>query len=170
GETFQRICRERGIDPAASGVPVAQSTPAESRVLERIAKLLALAESPNLNEAQAAMSAARRLMLKHNIAQATQASAGRYAFRHIGRPTGRRSPAERVLGVILSEHFFVEVIWVPVWRPLEGKRGSVIEACGTLENLEIAAYVYDFLLHTSERLWLEHKRARKIEGNADRQS
>jgi hypothetical protein len=171
GETFQRVCTERGIDFATRGIPTAsgQSTP-ESKTLERIAKLLALAESQNLNEAQAAMSAARRLMLKHNIAQATAPGSGRYTFRHIGRPTGRRSAAERILGLILSEHFFVEVIWVPVWRPLEGKRGNVLEACGTLENLEIAAYVYDFLVHTAERLWREHKKARGLQRDAERQS
>ncbi len=171
GETFRRVCTERGIDFATRGIPAAtgQSTP-ESKTLERIAKLLALAESQNLNEAQAAMSAARRLMLKHNIAQATAPGSGRYTFRHIGRPTGRRSAAERILGLILSEHFFVEVIWVPVWRPLEGKRGNVLEACGTLENLEIAAYVYDFLVHTAERLWREHKKARGLQRDAERQS
>ena len=64
---------------------------------------------------EAAMSAARRLMLKHNIAQATAPGSGRYTFRHIGRPTGRRSAAERILGLILSEHFFVEVIWTHVY-------------------------------------------------------
>lgn len=171
GETFQQVCTERGIDFAASGVPAASGDAfVASKTIERIAKLLALAESPNLNEAQAAMTAARRLMLKHNIAQATASTAGRYAFRHIGRPTGRRSAAERVLGLILTEHFFVEVIWVPVWRPLEGKRGNVLEACGTLENLEIAAYVYDFLVHTAERLWREHKRAQGIRKDTERQS
>lgn len=171
GETFQQVCTERGIDFAASGVPAASGDAfVASKTIERIAKLLALAESPNLNEAQAAMTAARRLMLKHNIAQATASTAGRYAFRHIGRPTGRRSAAERVLGLILTEHFFVEVIWVPVWRPLEGKRGNVLEACGTLENLEIAAYVYDFLVHTADRLWREHKRVQGIRKDTERQS
>ena len=49
------------------------------------------------------------------------------------------------MALILSEHFFVETIWVPVWRPLEGKRGQVIEVCGTRANVEIADYVHDFL-------------------------
>src|SRR5690606_23924384 len=101
---------------------------------------------------------------------ATAPSSGQSTFRHIGRPTGRRSAGERVLGLILSEPSFVEVIWVPVWRPLEGKRGNVVEACGTPENLEIAAYVYDCLTHTADRLWVEHKRARSIKKDPERQS
>ncbi len=171
GEVFREVCTERGIDASAQGLPEgSQPTDADSRVLERIAKLLALAESPNLNEAQAAMTAARRLMLKHNVERASSPNAGRYTFRHFGVPTGRRSQAERVLAIILGEYFFVEVIWVPVWRAREGKRGNVLEVCGSLENLEIAGYVYDFLTQTAERLWRDHKKREGIDRDAERQS
>jgi hypothetical protein len=78
--------------------------------------------------------------------------------------------ADRMLAVLLAEHFFVEVIWVPVWRPAEGKRGSVLEVCGTQENLDIAAYVYDFLRHTGDRLWREYRRERRLRGNRDRRT
>ena len=42
-----------------------------------------------------------------------------------------RAVKRALLGAILGKHFFVEVIWVPVYRPLEQKRGSVLEVCGT---------------------------------------
>ena len=71
---------------------------------------------------------------------------------------------------ILGKHFFVEVIWVPVYLPLEGKRGSVMEICGTPANLEMAAYVHAFLLHTGEQLWLAHKRDQRIQANRDRRT
>ncbi len=171
GEVFREVCAERGIDAAAQGLPEGSRTSdADSRVLERIAKLLALAESPNLNEAQAAMTAARRLMLKYNVERASAPGAGHYTFRHFGVPTGRRSQAERVLAIILGEYFFVEVIWVPVWRAREGKRGNVLEVCGSLENLEIAGYVYDFLTQTAERLWRDHKKREGITRDSERQS
>ncbi len=171
GEVFREVCAERGIDSSARGLPDGEQTTAgDPRVLERIAKLLALAGSPNLHEAEAAMAAARRLMLKYNVERATGADAGRYSFRHLGVPTGRRSQAERVLAIILGEYFFVEVIWVPVWRAREGKRGNVLEVCGSVENLEIAGYVFDFLSRTAERLWREHKLRQGIARDADRQS
>ena len=62
------------------------------------------------------------------------------------------------------------MIWVPVWRPLEGKRGTVLEVCGSLENVELAEYTYAFLVHTAERLWREQKRARGIRSDGGRQS
>ena len=66
--------------------------------------------------------------------------------------------SERLLAGILADHFFVEVIWVPVWRVLEGKRGSVLEVCGSRENLELAEYVHAFVSETGERLFREYRR------------
>ena len=62
------------------------------------------------------------------------------------------------------------MIWVPVYRPLEGKRGSVLEVCGTPANLEMAAYVHAFLTHAADHLWREHKRARSVRGDRDRRT
>ncbi len=112
------------------------------------------------------MAEAQRLMLAHNLEAAAGAA---YHFRHLGAPTGRVSEAERVLANLLAEHFFVELIWVPVWRALEGKRGSVLEVCGSPVNLEMASYVYDFLTHTADRLWRGYKRERRI-SNRDRRT
>ncbi|MEO8184546.1 MAG: DUF2786 domain-containing protein, partial [Deltaproteobacteria bacterium] len=167
---FREVCEKLGIDAAATGVPSAATAgdPEAVKVFERIAKLLALAESPNQNEAQAAMAAAQRLMLKHNIDSVHARAERGYTFRHLGEPTGRVTESERIVSGILSANFFVETIWVPVWRPLEGKRGQVIEVCGTRANVEMADYVHDFLTVTSERLWLEHRRAQGIASNRDR--
>ncbi len=169
GPAFRGVCERLGIDATAAGMPAAAGgdAPAPLRILTRIAKLLALAESPNEHEAQAAMAEAQRLMLRHNLETAPR---GGYAFRHLGEPTGRVGEAERLLGTILGTHFFVEVIWVPVWRPRVGKRGSVLEVCGTPENLEMAAYVHAFLGHTAERLWREYRRAKGIRGDGDRRT
>lgn len=178
GPTFRALCRRLGIDARAAGFapeePRQRDVDAavqDDRILSRIAKLLALAESDSVNEAHAAMSAAQRLMLKYNLesVQIEEARRG-YGYRHLGRATGRVSEAERMIAVVLAEHFFVEIIWVPVYRPLEGKRGSILEACGTPANLEMASYVYDFLMHAGEQLWREHKKAHGLKGNRDRRT
>lgn len=170
GPTFRKVCEERRFDARASGLPRGGDLGTHGAVLDRIAKLLALAESANEHEAQAAMNAAQRLMLKHNLEEVARGPMTSCSFRHLGRPSGRVSEAERVLANILSEHFFVDVIWVPVFRALEKKRGSVLEVCGRLENLEMAEYVHSFLLGTAERLWKEHKKAHGIRGNGDRRA
>jgi len=172
GPSFRAVCERLGIDAAASGVPSASKTddPVLKKVGDRIARLLALAESPNVHEAEAAMAAAQRLLLKHNIELREARAARGYVWRHLGRPTGRTTEAERLLSLLLSKHFFVEAIWVPVYRPLEGKRGSVLEICGTPENVEIAEYVHGYLVATAENLWREHKVKHGIRGDRDRRT
>lgn len=172
GPAFREVCEKLGIDAAAAGVPEAAAAgdPEAAKIFERIAKLLALAESPNQHEAQAAMAAAQRLMLKHNI-DSIQARAERgYTFRHVGEPTGRVTESERIVSAILGSHFFVETIWVPAYRPHEARWGSVLEVCGEPPNVEMAAYVHDFLHHTAEQLWREHKRAARITADRDRRT
>lgn len=159
------------MDARAGGVPLESREPTpEGRALGRIAKLLALAESTSRHEAESAMGAAQRLMLKHNIEAALATDQPSYSFRHVGAPSGRVDESQRVLSVILDEFFFVDAIWVPVWRPFEGKRGSVLEICGTIENLESAEYVHAYLSHTAENLWALHKKSKGIRGNTKRRT
>jgi predicted SprT family Zn-dependent metalloprotease len=168
GAAFRAVCERLGIDARAKGLPRTEESPEERRLLERVHKLLALAQSDNQHEAEAAAAAAQRLMLKHNLELPGAREEAQYSFRQVGRVTGRVTEWERRLGNILRDHFFVEVIWVPAYVPEEGRRGSAMEAIGSPENLELAAYVYDFLARTAERLWEAHKKARGIRKNADR--
>ena len=171
GPAFEGVCRQHGFDASATGVPdIDPGTvgPPPSPVLRRIARLLALADSPNVHEAEAAMKAAQRLMLHHNIDAAVAAAREGFTFRHVGAPNGRVPAAQHVLAGILSRHFFVEVIWVPTYSALDGRSGRVLELCGTPSNLDVAAYVHGFLIETAERLWSEHRRARGLTGNSER--
>ena len=131
GRAFREACARMGVDARASGVPDAPPGTGEEKIVERITRLLALAESPNRHEAEAAMAAAQRLMLKHNLDAARAHAPADYGFLHLGQPSGRVGEHERLVAMILGAHFFVEAIWVPVYRPLEGKRGSVLEIVGS---------------------------------------
>lgn len=172
GLAFRGVCKRLGIDSKASGVPqTGDRSDEEERVLSRVARLLALADSPNENEAQSAMSAAQRLMLRYNIAETDARSRERFfGFRQVGRITGRVSEAERLLAALLVNHFFVDAIWVTAYQPALGKLGSVLEICGTEANLEMAAYVHAFMTHTAQGLWEAHRRAFGVTSNRDRQT
>src|SRR5258708_4977693 len=175
GPAFREVCERLGIDARAAGMPVVEVDGAGSaapdarqeplKILERVGQLLALAESSNVHEAQAATSLAQKLMLKYNLDSAALGTRHGYHFRHLGVPSGRIIESERLLSVLLGEHFFVEVIWVPVYRAFEKKRGQVLEICGTLPNLEMATYVHTFLSDSAESLLAEHKRTPAITSN-----
>jgi predicted SprT family Zn-dependent metalloprotease len=159
GPAFREVCQRLGVDGRAHGMPTPQTrSEEEERVLSRIAKLLALAQSDAEHEAQAAMSAAQRLMLKYNLDLAASRATLDYGFRHLGTPRTRVFEAERLLAVILQEHFFVDVIWVPVYVAATQRRATVLEVCGTTANLDLADYVHGFLLSAGERLFAEQRR------------
>ncbi len=169
GPAFEEACRRFGIDARATGLPAAPAgDDGGSPVLRRITRLLALAESPNVHEAEAAMKTAQRLMLKHNIDAKVAAAREGYAFVHLGVPRRRVEAAEHVLAGLLARHFFVEAIWVPSYLASEARGGRVLELCGTVSNLEVASYVHAFLLETAERLWREHKRRHEIDSDKER--
>lgn len=176
GPRFREVCRARGIDARAAGSAPTDGEPAPDsarmRVVARVQKLLALAESSNQNEAELAASTAQRIMLKYNLDLqrdgAEQASECAYLW--LGEPTGRVQPHQRALAMLLLEHFFVQVIWIRVYRPKEAKHGSVLEVCGRPENLAMAEYVHQFVSRTVERLWREHKRAANLRSDRDRRS
>jgi hypothetical protein len=173
GPAFRQICERLAIDAGASGMPRASGhDDASGRLIAKIEKLLSLAQSENEHEAQSAMRAAQRLMLRHNLdtIAAPGADARRYVFRHLGREKSRTTESERRLASLLGEFFFVDVIWVPVWRPDDGKRGTVLEICGTPENVELAAYVHAFLTDAADRLYRKYKREHRLTSDANRQS
>jgi hypothetical protein len=144
GQAFRDTCSRLGIDARASGPPPEGATSPSgdsdrNEVLRRrVAALLALAESPNRHEAENAAAQAQRLMLKHNIALSARPERLAYGYRQLGVPKGRVPESEHLLAAILTEYFFVEAIWIASYRPLDGTRGSVLEICGTHENLELA--------------------------------
>ncbi len=98
------------------------------------------------------MRTAHRLMLKHNLDN-PGGGQDEYGFRHLGEPKGRSTEGELTLAGVLGEFFFVQPIWVSVFRVEDGKRVNILEVTGRHENLAMAEYVYAFLLHASDALW-----------------
>lgn len=171
GETFQRICAERGIDGKAAGPPRAAEggePAAIDRVLERIRKLLALAGSSNQHEAEIAMRKAHELMLRHNIEATRARTYEAYEVDYLGDPEKRGNRVEDAVMVLLTEYFFVKVIRIPVYLPRLGKRGACFELTGTRPNLEMAKHVYHFLLATAERLWQANRNDARVTSGRDR--
>lgn len=169
GETFRRVCAERGIDARAAGAPVAASDGGSTdagRTLDRIRKLLALAASSNQHEAEIAMRRAHELMLRHNIEHVPYASG--YVVRHLGDPLKRGNRVETEVMLLLGEFFFVKVIRVPVYVPRAGRAGHVYEIAGTPDNVEMAEFIYHFMLRTADRLWHANKHDARVRGGRDR--
>jgi len=170
GPAFAEVCRARGIDSSAAGLPLttAGAAPGPNPIVRRIMRLLALGSSANVHEAEAATNEARRLMLLHNIDAAVSVAADGFSFRHLGEVKARSDASARILAGMLGQHFFVSVIWVPSYLAARARRGYVLELCGTAANLDVAAYIHGFLTDTAARLWKAHRKAHDIRSDRER--
>lgn len=172
GAAFAQVCAERGIDAAAAGLPAHTDPGAEATppaVLRRIQNLLALAESPELHEAEAAMAKATQLMREYNVQVIKDDAQRRFESRQLGPVMARMPLHMKALAGILGAHFFVYAILAIGYDPNSCTEGRYIEITGTPENLEMAHYVYDFLNGVGERLWRQAAATKGLRGERERQ-
>ena len=167
GPTFRRICRERGVDAKAAGLPEVVD-PLEQNLIRKVKALLALSQSDNPHEAEAAARAARRRVVEHDLDLAKGEVT--YTFRQLEPTKSRFDPWEKVLGGILTEHFGVSAIYMLAFRPATGRWGRALEIMGPHHHVEIAAYVHDVLRQTGEHLWVAHKKRQGLTQNKDRRT
>jgi len=167
GYSFKQVCKQRGIDAHAQGLP---QTPINNTrtdaLLLKVRKLLALADSTNPNEAQTAMNLAQKLMLEHHIEYLNQTRSNdtslyQYRFSTLGLPKQKIQASDRWMSLILQSHFFVETIWVNHYSLVHQKRGKVLEICGLPHHIDMAEYVYYFLTQHAHSLIKKNKITQK---------
>jgi hypothetical protein len=128
-----------------------------SQVLDKVQKLLSLAQSQEIHEAEAAMSKANALMLKWNLDQRELHQRRQHEIRHLGKP-GKVFLHLKMLACLLRDFFFVDVIWVHSMDVERCKSGRVLEIIGRPENVALAEYVYHFMLNVGEQHWKRHRK------------
>ncbi len=158
GPAFAHACEQLGIEPRVSDGPGGPDAARADRVLTKVRKLLALASSANVHEAEAAMAAANTLLLRYNLELPRDDRHPGYSTRRIGRAMAAIPLHHKQIANLLDHYFFVECIWVGSYNARRDRMERVLEICGTPANLDFAAYVHDFLHRETERLWRVHGR------------
>ena len=163
GEAFQSACRLLRCDDRATASDgtvesLEASNDERDKILGRIKELLALAGSPNENEAGNAMRMAQKYLIKYNLELDELDRQRDYHVRFLGKCSPRTQEYEYTLSMILQEHFFVLPIWSYSYDPRRARPGKILEVCGSSQNLEIASYVFDFVLGVCESLWRTRRR------------
>jgi hypothetical protein len=175
GPTFRRVCAARGIDGRGT-VRVELSDEAQ-RLLKRIERLLALAQSENEHEATLAATQAQALITRYHLSiggappsKDHDARADALGARQLGAPKGRHFEYEYAIAHLLRDHFFVECMWIQAFCVETLKVGRALEVCGRHEDLEISEYVYYFLTAQLERSWAAHAKSVGARGLRERLS
>lgn len=169
GPAFIQACKMLRIQPAAS----ANYQPLQDRILQhtpnqydkrmlRVKKLLALAESKNHFEAEAAMTKAHELIARHNIELNLDETKRQFISIFIGCPALRHRRENYHLANLLQDYYFVSGIWVPAYVIAKGKMGRVLEISGTLQNIKIAEYVHRFIVQFIDAQWRKYNQAKNL--------
>lgn len=151
GPHFRQACQMLGISHSAHFKSQDEPTP----LGQKIQKLLALAESDNVHEAELALQKAKALALEHFAFDPAQESP--FVTFHLAE-VAKRSAVHQFLAGLLQNHFGTVGVWVQTETVFERKSAWVLEISGQPADVEIAQFVWFFLLAELKRLWSRHKR------------
>jgi hypothetical protein len=169
GTAFKRACQLLRIDSAASSnyAPLQDrllrnTSTAHDKHMLRVKKLLALAESKNRFEAEAAMTKAHELIARHNIELNHNEGRRQFLSIFIGSPALRHPREDYHLANLLQDFYFVSGIWVPAYVIEKQKMGRVLEISGRSQNLKIADYVHGFIVQFIDTQWQKYNHDKKM--------
>jgi len=160
GPKFLRACHLLRANPRASGTyrpldeRLSRESPSpEDKIMVRVKKLMALAESKNQHEAELAMAKAHELIGKYNLELLAHSEDRHFASLFVGKPALRRFREDYHLARLLQDFYFVYGLWVPAYVLEKGKMGRVLEISGTPQNTKIASYIHDFVQYYVDCQW-----------------
>lgn len=123
----------------------------DNKLIEKIQKLISLSDSPNENEAKAAMAKAQELMLKHNIDMRFVEDHDSEYINELSETFKREHPSMKFINSIIEKYFFVRVV------KSNRREGKFFNYIGEKQNVQTALHTVNFLKATFDRLWKEYK-------------
>lgn len=169
GKEFREVCTRFGFpeDVARATMNLEESNIAKEgdlqseRVLEKVKKLLSLAQSSNSHEAELATMKANELLLRHNLDYLKDKPEPIYLDRVLiqTRKDAKMSAIYEIL-----KHFIVK----PVISM--GKNACCLEVSGSLTNVKLAGYVANFLNQELEHLWNLARKEHGLSGLREKNS
>jgi hypothetical protein len=110
----------------------------------------------------AAMEKVFELFQKHNLERVEKKKTCDYTCLVINKKSQKISAYQSHITYILKEFYFVEVIFSFLYDAFDNKVYKTIEILGAKENVQMAEYVYYFLEHKIENLWLEYAKTKVL--------
>jgi hypothetical protein len=138
------------------------------RLLGKIRKLLALAESGETHEAESALAKAQSLIMQYNLNLIEVKRQRDFYALFLGKPSVRRDLVLGSLGALLSDFYCVESIWTTSWVVEAERFGRALEINGAAENLRVAEYVFHFILRHIDSAWERFQGKQRLGSRAKR--
>lgn len=169
GPEYRKVCKQYGFseDVALSRMDVSEANDAKEgdlvseKILDKVKKLLKLAQSSNAHESELATVKANELLLRHNIEMIGEKSETIYIDRVLIQK--KKTPKLRAIYHILG-NFVVRVV------VNKNDRNCCLEVSGSRTNVMLARYIAEFLDRELDRLWEEAKKESGLSGVRSRNS
>lgn len=123
------------------------SAPDFEKVLDKVKKLLKLAESANTHEATLATAKANELLMKYNLEHLDSQDEHDEEVCVKNIYEAKRSNVQMSALYEILEHFYVQ----PVFN--RGQKKAYLEVIGSRANVEMADYIAKYLVNEFERLY-----------------
>lgn len=156
GREYHDVCRQFGFPAEISEATMnldesnlsKEGDIASEKVVEKVKKLLSLAQSSNTHEAEMATLKANELLLRHNIEYLSDKEEPLYLDRILVR---KRKDTKLTAIYHILKHFIV--------RPVisQGREICCLEVSGSLTNVQLAGYVANFLDRELDVMWEDAK-------------
>lgn len=137
----------------------------KQQITDKIQKLLALANSSNEHEAQAAAKMAQQLLTKYNLTMTeVQKEEIDYTSELVETDRQRQNPAWKYVQSIVREFFFVEIVQSKrsgvgiIGGDLRFKSFHIYMVFGKSHNVEIAKFVIEFLMRSFQDLFDDYRK------------
>ncbi len=134
----------------------------DEALIKKIQKLMALATSPNENEANVAAQKAQELIAKYNIDMQQLNQDFEYQWHELSVDPYYKMH-QKFIVPLLEEYFFVKTLSVSQFTGTYTVTNArqfryVLKIMGTPTNVIIADYVYHYLCEAFQKLWLVRKK------------
>lgn len=169
-DEFKCFCKRMGwaeeVQKATMSVsgkgPNAQEE--ESSILRKVKKLLALATSSNIHEAEQAMIKSQQLLLKHHME--TPSVEGdddeKVVLKRIMKQKKMDAKTHAIGNILMT--FFVSIVYS------RGNGFTYLEILGDTVNVSIAEYVASVLDHQLDLLWDQAQKSSSMQGKVAKNS
>jgi len=176
GQYFKLACKKLGVHGAFVTVgkdynqrlqEFKGELPADARkMLRKVEKLMALGQSNNEAEAQAASRKANYLLNKYNLQRAIAGDDDpNIKYLTICHKKKRIESIQKALLSVLREYYYVNCVTSRTYSAQDDTVYRSIVLIGRKEALIVAEYVYYFLLDTGRALWQDFKRKQGAKRN-----
>jgi predicted metal-dependent hydrolase len=164
GPEFRSVCLEYGFPQEVANATMNLAASNESkmgdinseRILEKVKKLLKLAQSSNVHEAELATVKANQILLRYNLDQLDATDA---PILYLDRLLPQKRKDSKLTAIYdILRHFVVRTVIS------QGKDTCCLEVSGNLTNVKLARYVAEFLDRELEHLWSVAKKEHTLKG------